>query len=320
MGSSTDGAPADDRAAARCALELVGQLRPAFHAVQDWATPDRIDHARFRAYMRMPHDVGGEPDAPAEPFLKQEERWELNTYATCEVLGWRGTWTSEERRRIGNVDLGRTLYLGLPYYGRWIWGAARVLVEKRYLTVGELIERCAEVRRRYAGGIGAELSDAMPRPVADARPVRRNQHHVAAAGKGDPQCHAGTAGAARFAAGDQVRVRDLPTVFYTRTQEYVRGVRGTVVKVAYESPAPEDEAFDREAWPTTSIGRSSTRASHRSVLVLPVRPAGTEGWSEDQLTEIVTRDCLIGVALPKPGVTWNVVRAVRRANRLVADQ
>jgi hypothetical protein len=25
--------------------------------------------------------------------------------------------------------------------------------------------------------------------------------------------------------------------------------------------------------------------------------AGTEGWTEDQLTEIVTRDCLIGVAL-----------------------
>jgi thiocyanate hydrolase gamma subunit len=41
-------------------------------------------------------------------------------------------------------------------------------------------------------------------------------------------------------------------------------------------------------------------------IVMPVRPKGTEGWTEDQLTEIVTRDCLIGVALPKPGVTTNV--------------
>lgn len=40
-------------------------------------------------------------------------------------------------------------------------------------------------------------------------------------------------------------------------------------------------------------------------VVLPVRPEGTEGWSEDQLAEIVTRDCMIGVALPKPGVTSN---------------
>jgi thiocyanate hydrolase gamma subunit len=54
-------------------------------------------------------------------------------------------------------------------------------------------------------------------------------------------------------------------------------------------------------------------------MVLPVRPAGTEGWSEDQLTEIVTRDCLIGVALPKPGVTTNAVRAVQPAIRPAAN-
>jgi nitrile hydratase len=34
-------------------------------------------------------------------------------------------------------------------------------------------------------------------------------------------------------------------------------------------------------------------------LVLPMRPAGTEGWSEDRLASIVTRDCMIGVAVPK---------------------
>lgn len=35
-------------------------------------------------------------------------------------------------------------------------------------------------------------------------------------------------------------------------------------------------------------------------LVLPQRPAGTEGWDEARLASIVTRDCLIGVALPDP--------------------
>src|SRR6202043_3054395 len=44
-------------------------------------------------------------------------------------------------------------------------------------------------------------------------------------------------------------------------------------------------------------------------MVMPMRPEGTEGWTEDQLTEIVTRDSLIGVALPKAGGTTNVVRA-----------
>lgn len=35
-------------------------------------------------------------------------------------------------------------------------------------------------------------------------------------------------------------------------------------------------------------------------LVLPMRPGGTEGWSEERLASIVSRDCMIGVAVPKP--------------------
>jgi len=39
-------------------------------------------------------------------------------------------------------------------------------------------------------------------------------------------------------------------------------------------------------------------------LVLPMRPRGTEGWSEDRLAGLVTRDSMIGVALPdSPGKT-----------------
>ncbi len=33
-------------------------------------------------------------------------------------------------------------------------------------------------------------------------------------------------------------------------------------------------------------------------MVLPERPAGTEGWSEERLAALVTRDALIGVARP----------------------
>ncbi|WP_052401984.1 nitrile hydratase subunit alpha [Muricoccus aerilatus] len=34
-------------------------------------------------------------------------------------------------------------------------------------------------------------------------------------------------------------------------------------------------------------------------MVLPLRPEGTDGWSEDRLAAIVTRDALVGVALPQ---------------------
>jgi len=34
-------------------------------------------------------------------------------------------------------------------------------------------------------------------------------------------------------------------------------------------------------------------------IVLPMRPAGTEGWSEERLATLVSRDSMIGVAVPK---------------------
>jgi nitrile hydratase len=34
-------------------------------------------------------------------------------------------------------------------------------------------------------------------------------------------------------------------------------------------------------------------------MVLPMRPAGTDGWSAEKLASIVTRDALVGVALPR---------------------
>ena len=33
-------------------------------------------------------------------------------------------------------------------------------------------------------------------------------------------------------------------------------------------------------------------------MVLPMRPAGTEGWDEARLASLVTRDAMIGVAVP----------------------
>lgn len=111
--------------------------------------PDVLTHEAFREYMRSPHDVGGEQDLPVQWEEKQEEQWEINTYVTCECLAWRGVWNAEERRRRGNVDLGHTEYLGLPYYGRWLLAAARILLDKQHVTLTELTDKIAEVKKRY---------------------------------------------------------------------------------------------------------------------------------------------------------------------------
>jgi len=57
--------------------------------------------------------------------------------------------------------------------------------------------------------------------------------------------------------------------------------------------------------PDVSVRVWDTTAETR-YLVLPLRPEGTEGWSEERLAEIVTRDSMIGVALveaPRMGVS-----------------
>jgi thiocyanate hydrolase subunit beta len=225
-------------------LDLIAQLRSSFTDLPDAPPPDLIDHEHFRAYVKTVHDVGGEPCAPMKFENKQYEIWEENTYVTCEVLGWRGIWLSEERRRIDNADVGRTIYLGLPYYGRWLLSAARILMDKHHISLGELADRMLEVKTRYEGGLDGKTLEARPKFEGDGSKVKRNRHHTHAAGKGDPQVYGGQAGTPKFQVADAVVVRELPALFYTRSPEYVRGARGEIAAVAYESPAAEDEAWD----------------------------------------------------------------------------
>jgi nitrile hydratase len=78
----------------------------------------------------------------------------------------------------------------------------------------------------------------------------------------------------------------LPPDWYKDLQYRSRVVREsrTVLKEMGLDLAPEVEI---RVWDTTADTR---------YMVLPERPAGTEGWPEERLAELVTRDALIGVA------------------------
>jgi nitrile hydratase len=54
--------------------------------------------------------------------------------------------------------------------------------------------------------------------------------------------------------------------------------------------------------PDSVVLRTHDSNADMRYLVLPERPAGTESWSQEQLAAIVTRDCMVGVALPKAGM------------------
>lgn len=48
--------------------------------------------------------------------------------------------------------------------------------------------------------------------------------------------------------------------------------------------------------------RVSDSTADLRYLVLPMRPSGTEHWDEATLARIVTRDCMIGTALPQANI------------------
>lgn len=123
----------------------VSNLAPVARTPLD--SPYTISNDTYEALRHVLHDVGGQPDSPAPYDEKVEEDWEMRTYITCECLGWRGVWNSEERRRREN-DLGATLYFGLPYYARWVLVATKMLIDKGHITPDELSAKIDDVRAR----------------------------------------------------------------------------------------------------------------------------------------------------------------------------
>jgi len=84
-------------------------------------------------------------------------------------------------------------------------------------------------------------------------------------------------------------VLGLPPVWYKSAPYRARAVREprAVLREFGVHLAGGDEV---RVWDSTAELR---------YLVLPARPAGTEGWSETQLAELVTRDSMIGTGVAK---------------------
>ncbi len=54
------------------------------------------------------------------------------------------------------------------------------------------------------------------------------------------------------------------------------------------------------ALPTETELRVWDSTAETRFLVLPLRPAGTSGWTEEQLAALVTRDSMVGTGMAKP--------------------
>lgn len=175
------------------------------------------------------HDLGGMQGfgavdhSPAEPAF--HERWEAVARALLVLVADAVQASGGEfRHSIERMDPGH--YLTSSYYEHWLTAAATLAVEHGLVTTSELEEA--------AGGPFPLSGPVTAAPVTDAGPD-----------VSDP----------RFAAGDQVRVREWHPPGHTRCPHYVRGKTGIVTRAdgIYSVPDIEAHGTARRSEPTYSV-------------------------------------------------------------------
>jgi hypothetical protein len=71
-----------------------------------------------------------------------------------------------------------------------------------------------------------------------SRTIEKNQNNIGVREEHPPGVQP------RFKVGDRVQVKNMPFLFYTRTQMWARGVVGTIAALTYSDQIPEEEAFN----------------------------------------------------------------------------
>jgi nitrile hydratase subunit alpha len=175
-----------------------------------------------------------------------------------------------------------------------------ILVEKGYVETAAL-DRIVELYETKIGPhIGAQviakawsdpsfrqalLEDATKAVSTLAQVGRVGEHLVAV--ENTPQVH--NMVVCTLCSCYPTDVLGLPPVWYksfTYRSRAVKEPRAVLADFGVTLPA-ETEI---RVWDSTAETR---------FLVVPMRPAETEGWSEAQLATLITRDCMIGTGLPK---------------------
>jgi nitrile hydratase subunit beta len=200
--------------------------------------------------MNGAQDMGGlhgfgpvEPE-PNEPVFHAE--WEKRVFALTLAMGMPGGW---------NIDMSRSAreslppgdYLAKSYYEIWLAGLEKLMAQRGLVSPQEV---------------------AAGAPIGEPRQVARTLSAADVAKvlyRGGPT-ERETNTAARFAAGDRVRAKNMHPQTHTRLPRYVRGHVGTVERVLGCHVFPDKNALG---------------AGEDPRWLYTVRFAGPELWGPD---------------------------------------
>jgi nitrile hydratase len=275
---------------------------------------------------RSHHDMGGQPAGKVKQNEHDYAEWERRIDAMNVLL-----WGQKGGRRLMTVDEHRKNiealtpgdYDSLSYYEKWVASTAQTMVEKGYVRAEELGEyrplQMMESRlREVLIGKGYLTQQAIDAEVENMRGRTPEQGAKVVA-------HAWSDRAFRkklLENGTQACESlglDLPAlklIVVENTPQihnvivcscYPRMLLGIppdwYKSFAYRSrmvkePRKVLSEFGLEVEEDVALRVHDSTADMR-YLVLPMRPKGTDGWDEERLAAIVTRNCMIGVDVPK---------------------
>ena len=275
------------------------------------------------------HDMGGEPAGKVERKEHDYAEWERSIDAMNVLL-----WGIKDGRKLMTVDEHRkniealepAEYDGLTYYEKWIASTADTMVEKGLVKAEELGEykplqmmesRLREVLigRGYLTqqAIDAEVEAMRGRtPERGARVVAKAWTDAAFKQKlledGRAACESigmEVPSLRLIAVENTPQVHNV--IVCTLCSCYPRMLLGIppdwYKSRAYRSrmvkePRKVLSEFNLSIPAEVAIRVHDSTADMR-YIVLPMRPAGTQGWNEERLAAIVTRNSMIGVDVPK---------------------
>lgn len=178
--------------------------------------------------MNGVHDMGGmdgfgkvEPE-PNEPMFHSQ--WEVRVLAMVRAMGAAGAFNIDASRYYREM-LPPAVYLGSSYYRKWLLGLEDLLIDKGFVTAGEI-----------AAGHATEPAKTLKRGKFTLDDVER----VMVRGKFGRAASA----PAKFESGDRVRARNIHPATHTRLPRYVRGHFGVVERLHGCHVFPDSAAMD----------------------------------------------------------------------------
>lgn len=97
---------------------------------------------------RLPSDYGGQPAGPVDQSAYEPTQFDKRVDAMRVLMGKVDSKMTADVSRRTQEELDQAVYDSAPYYGRWLLGLRKSLVERGHLSQDEILARVAEIKTR----------------------------------------------------------------------------------------------------------------------------------------------------------------------------